>query len=77
MMVTKRKFKQYVKQQKVQPIEGMLIGSYNMFDPRARMNTDLSRTEWTLCIKYYDELYDKHITSEDEAEIDNMVTECL
>lgn len=67
MTVTKGKFKQYVTQQR--------FGVYNMFDPRARMNTDLDMAEWTLCMKYYDELYDKHITSEDESEIDNMVEE--
>lgn len=67
MTVTKGKFKQFVIQQR--------IGKYNMFDPRARMLTDLNRMDWTLSIKYYKELYEKHITAEDEAEIEDMIEE--
>tara|TARA_R100000734_G_C3200284_1_gene19411 strand:+ start:205 stop:420 length:216 start_codon:yes stop_codon:yes gene_type:complete len=67
MTVTKGKFKQFVIQQR--------IGKYNMFDPRARALTDLNRMDWTLSIKYYKELYAKHITAEDEAEIQSMIEE--
>ena len=50
--ITKEKFDKYVKIQK--------DGKYNMFDPRAREMTSLSRSEWIYILKNYSELKEKY-----------------
>ena len=50
--ITKEKFDEYVTVQR--------SGMFNMFDPRAREMTDLSRQQWLDIIKNYDELSKKY-----------------
>jgi hypothetical protein len=50
--ITKEQFAEYVSVQ----MEGM----FNMFDPRAREMTDLSREQWLDIIKNYDDLSEKY-----------------
>jgi len=40
-------------------------GMFNMYDPQARMMTDLTRSEWVSIMENYDELYDKYVTDTD------------
>lgn len=49
MKITKEQFDEYKQVQD--------MGAYNMFDPRARELTDLSKQEWAYIIKNYEELY--------------------
>ena len=58
MEITKDQFQQY---RNVQD-EGM----YNMFDPNARLCTDLSKNEWIDIMKNYSELRDKYEGGDDE-----------
>ena len=48
--ITKEKFDKYVKIQKA--------GKYNMFDPRAREMTDLTKAEWVTIMQDYKKLYE-------------------
>jgi|13_taG_2_1085334.scaffolds.fasta_scaffold31453_3 hypothetical protein len=50
--ITKEQFAEYVLVQ----MEGM----FNMFDPRAREMTDLSRQQWLNIIENYEELSKKY-----------------
>ena len=40
-------------------------GMFNMYDPQARMMTDLTRSEWVAIMENYDKLYDKYATDTD------------
>lgn len=50
--ITKEQFAEYVSVQ--------MEGDYNMFDPRAREMTELSRQQWLDIIKNYEELSKKY-----------------
>ena len=50
--ITKDQFESYVEIQE--------MGTYNMFDPRARELTDLSKAEWVYIMKNYSELKEKY-----------------
>ena len=52
MTITKEQFKEYKDVQE--------SGDYNMFDPRAREMTDLSREQWIEIIKNYSKLLNKY-----------------
>ena len=47
--ITESDFKEYVRVQK--------SGHFNMFDPRARQMTTLSREQWVKCISDYDKFH--------------------
>ena len=48
--ITKEKFDEYKRVQ--------MSGMFNMFDPRAREMTDLSKEEWVTIMRDYDKLND-------------------
>ena len=50
--ITKEKWKEYVAVQ--------MSGAFNMFDPRAREMTCLTKEEWIYIISNYGELSDKY-----------------
>ena len=49
--ITKKEFKEYLRVQKV--------GLYNMFDPKARDMTSLSKAQWTNIITNYSTYHEK------------------
>ena len=49
--ITKKEFKEYLRVQKV--------GIYNMFDPKARDLTSLSKAQWTNIITNYSTYHEK------------------
>tara|TARA_R110000787_G_scaffold6835_4_gene23649 strand:- start:1223 stop:1429 length:207 start_codon:yes stop_codon:yes gene_type:complete len=55
VQITEEDFKEYVKVQK--------SGEYNMFDPRARELTDLSKEQWTKIMKHYKTFYEAWINN--------------
>ena len=57
--ITKEKFDKYKRVQKA--------GKYNMFDPRAREMTNLTKNEWIIIMKDYKKL-DEAWGKEDESE---------
>jgi len=58
MEISKEQFQQY---RNVQD-----SGMYNMFDPNARLCTDLSKNEWIDIMKNYSELRDKYEGEDNE-----------
>ena len=49
--ITPEQFESYVEIQE--------MGAYNMFDPRARELTDMTKAEWVYIMKNYSELKDR------------------
>lgn len=64
--ITEGDFLSYVKVQK--------SGKFNMFDPRAREMTTLSRKQWVKCISDYDKFYTAWVL-DDELEKEDMKNE--
>ena len=56
--ITKEKFDEYKKVQ--------MSGMFNMFDPRARETTDLSKEEWVTIMQEYEKL-DEAWSDKDES----------
>mgnify|MGYP001560646859 FL=1 len=64
--ITEGDFLSYVRVQK--------SGKFNMFDPRAREMTTLSRKQWVKCISDYDKFYTAWVL-DDELEKEDMKNE--
>ena len=56
VQITEKDFKEYVVVQQ--------SGKYNMFDPKARKKTNLSKDQWEKIVKHYKTFYDAWIDKE-------------
>lgn len=56
--INQEQFNQYLRVQQ--------SGMFNMFDPQARMMTDLTRDEWVAIMDDYENLYEKYATDSDD-----------
>ena len=56
--INQEQFNQYLRVQQ--------SGMFNMFDPQARMMTDLTRDEWVAIMDDYGNLYEKYATDSDD-----------
>lgn len=56
--INQEQFNQYLRVQQ--------SGMFNMFDPQARMMTDLTKDEWVAIMDDYENLYEKYATDSDD-----------